>query len=80
MLLQLQFVTYIRITFGHCRVTFPNKEILCFSGHCYVICLYMEPLSFFGRFVPKVLVSFFSDSFVQKEKDAAIRLQRQCYK
>ena len=26
----------------------------------------MEPLSFFGRFVQKVKVSYFSDSFVQK--------------
>ena len=27
---------------------------------------YMEPFSFFGRFVQKVIVSRFSDSFVQK--------------
>ena len=36
--------------FGHCHVTFP----------------YMEPLSFHGRFVQKVRLSCFSDSFVQK--------------
>ena len=47
---ELHFVTYIRNFFGHCHVTFP----------------YMEPLSFFGRFVQKVTVSCFSDSFVQK--------------
>ena len=44
---ELHFVTYIRIFFGHCLVTFP----------------YMLPLSFFGRFVQNVIVSWFSDSF-----------------
>ena len=49
MILELQFVTSIQIFFGHCHVAFP----------------YMEPLSFFGRFVQKVIVSCFSDSIVQ---------------
>ena len=40
--------------------------MLSFSGHCHVIFPYMEPLSFFGRFVQKVTVPCFSDSFVQK--------------
>ena len=66
MILELHFVTYIRIVFGHCHVTFPYKEILSLFGHCHVTFPYMEPLSFFGRFVQKVNVSCFSESFVQK--------------
>ena len=63
---ELHFVSYIRISFNHCHVTFPNKEILSFFGHCHVTFLYIEPLSFFGRIVQKIKVSCFSDSFVQK--------------
>ena len=63
---ELLFVTYIRISFSHCHVTFPYKDILSLFGHCCVIFPYLEPLSFFGRFVQKVIVSCFSDSFVQK--------------
>ena len=37
-----------------------------FFGHCHVTFPYMEPLSFFGWFVQKVMLSCFSDSFVQK--------------
>ena len=66
MTLELNFVTYIRIFFGHCHVTFPDKEILSFFGRCHVNFPYMEPLSFFGSFVQKVIESCFSDSFVQK--------------
>ena len=65
---ELPFVTYIRIFFSHCDVTFPYKEILSFFGHCHVTFPYMELLSFFGRFVQKVILSCFSDSFVQKTK------------
>ena len=43
MILELQFVTYTRMFFDHCHVTFS----------------YMEHLSFFGRFVQKVKVSCF---------------------
>ena len=50
MILEMHFVTYIRIFFGHCHVTFP----------------YMKPLFFFGGFVQTVTVSCFSDSFVPK--------------
>ena len=50
MILELLFVTYIRIFFGHCHVAFPYKE----------------PLSFLSRFAQNVTVSCFSDSFVQK--------------
>ena len=80
--LELHIVTYTRIFFGHfhvtfpykdvfsffgpCRVIFPYKEVLSFFGHCQVRFPYMEPLSFVGRFVQKVRVSCFSDSFVQK--------------
>ena len=47
-------------------MTCPYKEILSFLGHCHLTFPYMEPLSFFGRFVQKVKVSCFSDSIVQK--------------
>ena len=46
--------------FAKCQLTFP------FFGHCQVTCLFMEPLSFFGRFVQKVLISSLSDSFDHK--------------
>ena len=52
--------------FGHCHVTFPYKEILSFFGHCHVTFPYMELLSSIGRFAQKVIVSCFSDSFVEK--------------
>ena len=52
--------------FWSLHVTFPYKEILFFFDHCHVPFPYMEPLSFFGRFAQKVLLSCFSDSFVQK--------------
>ena len=63
MILELLFVAYIGIVFGQCHVTFPYKETLSFVGHCDVTFPYMEPLSIFGRFVQKVIVSYFSDSF-----------------
>ena len=63
---ELHFVTYIRIPFDHCHVTFPYKEILSFFGLCHVTFPYMEPLSFLGRFVQKLILSCFSDSFVRK--------------
>ena len=66
MILELQFVTYIRNLSVHCQVAFPYKEIFSFFGHCHVTFPYMEPLSFFGRFVQKVIVCCFLDSFVQK--------------
>ena len=50
MILELYFVTYIRMFFGHCHVTFP----------------YIDSLSFFNKLVQKVIVSCFSESFVQK--------------
>ena len=63
---ELHFVTYIRISFVHCHVNFPFKEILSFFGHFHVTFPYMEPLSFLGRFVQKLKVSCFSESFVQE--------------
>ena len=63
---ELPFVTYIRIPFGHCHVSFPFKEILSFFGHCHVTFPYMELLSFFGRFEQKVIVSYFSYSIFRK--------------
>ena len=44
----------------------PYKEILSFVGHCLVTFPNVELLSFFVRFVQKVIVSCFSDSFVQE--------------
>ena len=54
------------MSFGHCHVTCPYKEILSLFGHCHLTFPYMEPLSFFGSFVQKVKVSNFSGSLVQK--------------
>ena len=68
MILELHFVTCLRMFFGHCHVTFPYKEIPSFFGPCHVTFPYMEPLSFFGRFVQKIKESYFSDSFVQKAR------------
>ena len=65
-ILELHFVTHIRILIGPGHVTFPHTEILSFCGYCHVTFPYMEPLSIFGSFVQNVLVSCFSDSFVQK--------------
>ena len=45
---------------------FHIRSFSLFFGHCYVIFPYMEPLSFFGWFVQEVILSCFSDSFVQK--------------
>ena len=79
---ELPLVTYIRIFFGHCHVTFPYKGILSFFGHCHVTFPYKESLSFYGSFVQNVRVSCFSDSFVQKttqqkelQRMAAVMLQ-----
>ena len=47
-------------------MVFPYKEIRSFFGHCHVTFRYMEPFSFFGRLLQKVIVSHFSYSFVQK--------------
>ena len=66
MILELHFVTNIRSPFSHCHVIFPYKEILSIFGPCHVTFPYMEPLSFFGMFEQKVIVSCFSDLFVQK--------------
>ena len=66
MIWELHFVTYIRVFFGRCHMTFPHEETLSFFGHCHVTFPYMEPISFFGRFVQKVIVSCFSVSIVQK--------------
>ena len=60
MIWELHIVTFIGISFGHCHVTFPYKEILSFVATCHVTFPYMERLSFFGRFVQKK-VSCFSD-------------------
>ena len=64
MILELQVVTYIRIFFDHCHVTFP----------------YMEPCSFFDSFVQKVIVSWFLFqihfvNFYRNIQMAAIMLQ-----
>ena len=85
MILELLFVTYIRIFYGHCHVTFPYKEILSYFSDCHVTVPYTDLHSFCVWFVQKVLVSCFSHSFVQKtaqqkqasadDKLAAVMLQ-----
>ena len=63
--MELHSVTYKRIFFGHCYVTFP----------------YMRSLSFFGRFVQKVIASCFSESIVQKttqQSDAGCNVPSFC--
>ena len=60
------FFTYIRISFGHCHVICPYKEILSSLRHCHLTFPYMEPVSFSGTFAQKVKVSCFSDSLVKK--------------
>ena len=42
------------------------RRFLSFSWHCHVTFPYMEPLSFFDRFIQRVIISCLSDSFVQK--------------
>ena len=66
MILELHVLTYIRIFFVYCHVTFPYKEILSFFRPCHVTFPYMELLSFFGGFVQKLILSCLSDSFVQE--------------
>ena len=56
-------------------MTFPYKEILCFFGHCHVTSPYMEPLSFFGRLVHKVIVFFFQIHLFRKRHNRK-KLQR----
>ena len=68
----LDTVVFIRLSFGHCDVIFPYKEIHSLSGHCHLtlpyedfqsffgycsgIIPYTEPLSFFGTFVQEETV------------------------
>ena len=46
MILELHSLTYIRILFGHCHVTFSYKEILSLFGYCQMTFPYKELLSF----------------------------------
>ena len=76
--MELHFVTFIRISFGHCHVTFPYKEILSFFGHCHVTFPYMEPLSFFGMCVKKSEYLAFQIHLFRKRRNnelAAVMLQ-----
>ena len=62
MILEQQFVTYICIILGQCHVTFP----------------FMETLSFFGRFVQKIIESCFQIHLFRKRLNnhmAAVMLQ-----
>ena len=52
----LQFVTYICIFLRHRHVSVP----------------YMEPVSFFGRFVEKIKVFSFSDTFSRKTTQQSV--------
>ena len=46
LILELQYVTYVRIFFGRWQVTFPYEEIHPIFGQSHVTCPYIEPLSF----------------------------------
>ena len=90
----LKTVAFIRFLFSVGYVTFPYEEILSFFGHCHVTSPYkvflslfdhyqvtsptLEPLSFSGRIVQKVVVGCFSDFSEQvttQQSDAAVMLQ-----
>ena len=79
MSLELHFVTYIRIFFGQCHVTFSYMEPFSFIGQCHVTFPYVEHLSFFGRFVQNVIVSSFF-RFILSIFFAAFRWQPLRYK
>ena len=71
-------MTYIRINFGHCHVTFPLKEILSFFGPCHVAFPYTEPLSFLVGLYKKYLYLVFHNHLLRKRRNnqmAAVRLQ-----
>ena len=52
--------------YSHCHLTFPYKEIQSFFANCHVPFPDIELLSIFGRFVQKIVLFSFADSFVQK--------------
>ena len=62
MISELQSFTYIRMIW----VRFRHEEILSLFSHCHMTFPYVKPLFFSGRFVQKIIVSCFSDSFDQK--------------
>ena len=71
MLLELQFVTYIRIFLAIVTGDLQKRTLCPFFGHCHVTFPNKDTLSFFARFVQKVVLSCFSDSFVQKTTQQA---------
>ena len=77
MTLELHFVNYIRISGGHCQVTFPYKEILSNFEQCDVTFPYRELLSFFGGFVQKKPLVFQNHLFRKRRNNqmAAVMLQ-----
>ena len=78
MILELLFVTYKRIFFGHCHVTFPYKEIHSFVGHCHVAFPYMLLFSILGNSLCNSKTCCFQIHFVtsyHKIQMAAIMLQ-----
>ena len=65
MILELNFVTYIRMFLSLSRDISISGDSFLF-GHCHLTFPHMELLTFFGRFVKKVIVSCISSWFVQK--------------
>ena len=78
MILELHFVTYIRIFFGHCHVAFPYKEIISFFGHYHVTFPYMAPLLFLEVCTKSYSILLFR--FISSIPIAAFRWQPLCYK
>ena len=78
MILELLFITYIRIFFGHCHVTFPYKEILSFVGYCHVTFPYKYVFFILGNSLCSSKICCFQIHFVtssRKIQMAAIMLQ-----
>ena len=71
MLLELQFVNYIRIFLAIVTGDLQIRTFFPFFGHCHVTFPNNDTLSCFARFVQKVVVSCFSDSFAQKTTQQA---------
>ena len=78
MILELLFVTFICIYFGHCHVRFPYEEILSFVGHCHVTFPYIKVISILGNSLCNSKICCFQIHFVNFYRNfqmAAIMLQ-----
>ena len=78
MILELHFVTYIRIFSGHYHVTFPYRDVHSFFGPCHLTFPYIQPVSLFSRFVQKKSYLVFQFHLIRKRRNnqmAAVILQ-----